>query len=127
MMNEADPREVHHHRRIRRRARAVSWGFVPLSVVAAAVWLSYSGLVCWNEHATPAELAACRYAQVVPDMSALLIIIALGVLVFAMIAFQEEQVALVREPQESLPLHYAQKVRVGYGKLDADHQASVWF
>src|SRR5690348_10660740 len=63
------------HHRIRMKARLLSWIMVPLLVLAAAFWFLFNAVVCAGGSALPWELVFCRYTQVVPDLSGILVVV----------------------------------------------------
>lgn len=116
-----------HHRRIRRRARLISWTAVPLLFAALGLWWLFTIPACVGGSPGPTVLPLCRNFHVLPDAMIVLVAI-LGIyLVSALNWYAEDAFGQTRAPHTSLVLHVARNSRHAYARLDPTYRSHVRF
>ncbi|HXZ01421.1 MAG TPA: hypothetical protein VEI03_15610 [Stellaceae bacterium] len=116
-----------HYRRIRRRARLVSWAAVPLLYLALGVWWLFTVAACVGGSPGPRVTPLCRNFHWLPDVMIALIAVSALALLSALNWYAEDAFGRTRAPHASFVLHVAGNARHAYGRLDAAHRAHVRF
>lgn len=115
-----------HHRRIRRRARGISWVLGPALAIALAAWFAWSMVVC-QVRAENWELAVCQNERWLPTAIAILIGVNLVMLVLALIRFSEDQTGVERPKAfTAMAAHARDRTRDGYDTLEVEHRDIVF-
>src|SRR5262245_14673971 len=83
-MSTPHPRDQHRPK-VRFRARTVSWTLVPLLFVGIAIWFAYNLVVCMGGRAEVWQLKLCNQFNLLPDILALIVVVALVWLGFALL------------------------------------------
>jgi hypothetical protein len=117
-----------HRRRIRRRARALSWFLAPLFILTIAVWLVFNAIFCSEGNGVSVTaLRMCSHAHVLPDLSGVLVLASVGWLLFTLGGYGHE--LLTDEPAAGgrKALGRMRHARDGYRYLDDENRAIVSF
>ena len=115
-----------HQPRIRKRARAVTWGFAPLALLGITVWFLFNAIACMGGGAQPVTLFVCDWANVLPD---LLVAAAVLSLIWLILAVRDFGLATggseLLSDNKRLRRETA-ATRHAYRQLDSEYQQHVW-
>ncbi|ALA57808.1 hypothetical protein [Nitrospira moscoviensis] len=125
-MSPMNEEHMAHQPKIRKRARAVSWGFAPLALLGIAVWFLFNAIVCMGGGAQPVTLFVCDWANILPDLLVAAVVLSL---IWLVLAVRDLGIAT------GGPDLLADKKRIrretaatrhAYRQLDSEYRQHVW-
>jgi len=111
-----DHPHFHHHQRIQRKTKTVSYGIVPVATIVLVAWLYLRLFSCWDSKIGPGWLLFCRFSGLMAP-----IIMLIGLFIFCWLVVDLYSLGTEIDPSKG------RVRRVAAGSNTAESKFSIYF